>query len=268
MTKSPQPAMPHRRRLLPLLALTAVALLCSGCVYLRLLQLKLQLGDFDKNFAVDARDGLTLTCKNPVLLTKDVEEFFHWVPDVRQKSGSAEKWHFAWVKDPSAHLPNQPALEIGLDLFFSDGKLVKVVAPEKFFAASMPKSLALAALHSLGHAKVDKKKRQADSTITAEELQTAAADQFLTRPGLLAALGPPTTQTAKDGVDEWRYQFSPASKRQRFGDSGELEVTFTLDSVTGRVRLMKGRTMFGGITFDTTNIGPNAKGTMNAALPK
>jgi hypothetical protein len=260
--------MSRRPRILLLIALGAVTLLCGGCVYWRLLQLKLQLGDFEKNFAVDTRDGLALTFKNPVLLDEDVEQFFHWVPDARQQSGTAEKWHFAWVKEPAAEEAGQPPFEIGLDLFFADHKLVKIVAPEKFFAATMPKSLALAALHSLGHAKIDQNKRQAASTIGSEEIQTAAADRFLSRPGLLAALGRPSTQTAKDGLEEWRYQFSPFSKRQRFGDSGVVDVTFTLDSTTGKVRLMKGRTMFGGMTFDTTNVGPNAKGTVNAALPQ
>jgi hypothetical protein len=260
--------MPRRPRSLLLLALGAVTLLCGGCVYLRLLQLKLQLGDFDQNFAVDSRDGLTLTFKNPVLLDEDVEKFFHWVPDARQRSGTAEKWHFAWVKEPAPGEAGQPPVEIGFDLFFSGQKLVKIFAPEEFFAASMPKSLAVAALRSLGHAKVDQDKRQAASTIGSEELQTAAADRFLSRPGLLAALGQPSTRTTKEGLEEWHYQFSPFSKRQRFGDSGVVDVNFTLDPATGKVRLMKGRTMFGGFAFDTTNIGPSAKGTMNAALPK
>lgn len=260
--------MPRRSRVLRLIVLGALTLLCGGCVYLRLLQLKLQLSDFDKNFAVDVRDGLALTFKNPVLLDEDVEAFFHWVPDTRQKIGTAEKWQFAWIKDPAADEAGQPPLQIGLELFFSEHKLVKIVAPERFFAATIPKSLALAALHSLGHAKIDEKKREASSTIGTEALQTAAADRFLSRPGLLAALGRPTTQTAKEGIEEWHYQFSPISKRQRFGDSGVVNVAFTLDATTGKVRVMKGRTMFGEITFDTTNVGPGATGTMNTALPK
>ncbi len=254
--------------MLLLIALGAVTLLCGGCVYLRLLQLKFQLGDFDKNFAVDTRDGLALTFRHPVLLDEDVEEFFHWVPDTRQRSGTAEKWQFAWIKAPAADEAGQPSLRIGLELFFSGHKLVKIVAPEKFFAATMPKSLAVAALRSLGHAKIDRDKRQAASTIGAEDLQNAAADRFLSRPGLIDALGQPSTRTGKDGLEEWHYQFSPASKQQRFGDSSMVDVTFTLDPATGKVRLMKGRTMFGGFVFDTTNIGPDAKGTMNAALAK
>lgn len=261
--------MPRRPRLLLLLAFAAIALLGGGCVYLRLLQLKLQLGDFDQNFAVDTRDGLVLTFKHPVILDEDVEKFFHWVPDARQRSGTAEKWHFGWVKDAAPDAAGQPPVEIGLDLIFNEGKLVKLIAPEKFFAAALPKSLALAGLRSLGHAKIDREKRRADSTISSDELKDAAADRFLTRPGLLEALGQPSAPpTAKGAWEMWRYQFSPFSKKQRFGDSGVIEVTFTLDPATGKVRVMDGKTMFGRIVFDTTHVGPGATGTMNTALPK
>lgn len=243
-------------------------LLLSGCVYLHLLQLKLQLLNFEKNFAVDTRDGLALTFNHPMLLDEDVASFFNWVPDSRQQIGTAEKWHFAWVKDKAAGSTETDVVELEFDLYFTDHKLVKIVAPERFFAATMPKSLALAALRSLGHADVNKEKRSASSTIGSQDLQAAAADRFLTEDGLLEALGEPGTRTAKDNAEEWHYTFAPASARQRFGDSGAVDVTFTLDPATRKVRLMKGRTMFGSIVFDTTHVGPNDTGTMHAALPQ
>ena len=248
-----------------LAGLAATALLFSGCVYLHLLQLKLQLAHFDKNFAVDTHDGVALTFNHPMLLDEDVESFFKWVPDSRQRIGQVEKWHFAWVKDKPAG--ESDTVELAFDLFFIDHKLVKIVAPERFFAATMPKSLALAALRSLGHAEVNKENRSASSTISSQELQTAAADRFLTGDGLRDALGPPNTRSTKGDTLEWHYRFSPISQRQKFGDSGVVDVTFTLDAATRKVKVMKGRTMFGSIVFDTTHVGPNDTGTMHAALP-
>jgi hypothetical protein len=256
------------RRSIFLAGLAAVALVLSGCVYLRLLQLKLQLRDFEKNFAVATQEGLALTFNHPVLFDEDVETFFHWVPDSRQRIGSAEKWHFAWVKHAAEPERGESSAEIAFDLYFNDHKLVKVVAPERFFAATMPKSLALAALRSLGHANVDQKKRTADSTIGSAELQSAAADRFLSEDGLLEALGKPTSIVTREGAVEWRYEFAPISSRQRFGDSGVVEVTFTLDAVTRKVRLMRGRTVFGSIVFDTTYVDGDATGNMRAALPE
>jgi hypothetical protein len=256
------------RRSVFLAGLAAVALVLGGCVYLRLLQLKLQLGDFEKNFAVATDDGLALTFNHPVLLDEDVEKFFHWVPDSRQRIGTAEKWHFAWVKNAASAGRDESPTEIAFDLYFNHRKLVKIVAPERFFAATMPKSLALAAVRSLGHAKVDQKKRTADSTIGSAELQNAATDRFLSEDGLLDALGKPTSIVTHDETVEWRYEFAPISSRQRFGDGGVVDVTFTLDAVTRKVRLMKGRTVFGSIVFDTTHVGAGATGNMRAALPE
>jgi len=203
-----------------------------------------------------------------MLLDEDVESFFHWIPDTRTHIGSAEKWHFAWIKEKAPDDHDHDSVELAFDLFFVDHKLVKIVAPERFFAATMPKSLALAALRSLGHADVNKEQRSASSTISAQDLQTAATDRFLTAGGLLEALGQPGTRTTKDAAVEWHYQFAPISKRQKFGDSSVVDVTFTLDPATQKVRLMKGRTMFGSIVFDTTHVGPNDTGTMHAAVPQ
>ena len=260
--------MPRFRRLTLLAGLAVTALFLGGCVYLHLLQLKLQLAHFDRNFVVDTHDGLALTFKHPMLLDEDVEQFFRWVPDSRQRIGTAEKWHFAWEKQANPAEHEASSVELAFDLFFVDHKLVKVVAPERFFAATMPKSLALSALRSLGHANIDRKKRRADSTISSQELQNAAADRFLTGKGLLDALGEPGTRVRKDGTEIWRYQFAPVSQRQKFGDSGVVDVTFTLDAVTQKVRLMQGHTMFGSITFDTTHTGSGATGNMRAALPE
>jgi hypothetical protein len=257
-----------RLRLLIAAVLAAATLLLGGCVYLHLLELKLQLAHFEKNFAVDTRDGLALTFRNPMLFDEDIEQFFKWVPDSRRRLGAVEQWHFAWVKEKAAGDTDTDSVELAFDLFFTDHKLVKIVAPERFFAATMPKSLALAALRSLGHADVDREKRSASSSISSQELQAAAADRFLTEDGLLDALGPPGTRVVREETEEWHYQFAPVSPRQKVGDSSTVDVTFTLDAATRKVKLMKGRTMFGSIVFDTTHVGPNDSGNMHTALPK
>jgi hypothetical protein len=75
------------------------------------------------------------------------------VPESRQRSGAAVKWHFAWVKLSAADESNEAPVVVGLDLYFTDHKLVKIFAPENFFATCTPKTLAIGGLRSLGHAK-------------------------------------------------------------------------------------------------------------------
>lgn len=255
-------------RIRALAVLLVAALLVSGCVYLRLLQLKLQLGDFDRNFAVQTEDGLTLSFKHPVLRDRDVESFFNWSPATKERVGTAERWRFRWVKDRVEADGEAPPVELSIDVLFADGKLVRLHAPERFFAATMPKALALAAVKSLGGAKVDKSARRAESTIGGDALQVAAADRFLTRDGVLEALGAPVADLGTPERPEWRYRFVPASAQQRFGENGNVDVTFTFDPASGRVLLMKGRTVFGEMHFDTTKVGAGSTGTMRAGLAK
>lgn len=248
--------------------LVLLTLTLTGCVYLRLLQLKLQLRDFERNFDVQTAEGLTLTMKNPVLLDEDIEQFFHWRPETRKRIGSAERWEFRWVKDNVPADGDRPPVELSLDLLFADHKLTKLHAPETFFVATVPKALALSALHSLGGAKVDKAKRTAESTIGGNALAEAASERFLNQEGVKAALGEPVDVIPDEAKPKWHYGFHPASPQQRFGDTGVVEVTFTFDARTHRVLLMDGKTVFGRIVFDTTHVGPNDTGTMNTALPK
>jgi len=79
------------------LVLMVATLLLSGCVYLRLLELKLQLGKFDEYFALQTNDGLAIICHTPVLRTDDVR----WIglkPESTKKLGRAEHWQVRWVK--------------------------------------------------------------------------------------------------------------------------------------------------------------------------
>ena len=55
---------------IPLAALLLLLPL-SGCVYLRLLQIKKQLLEFDRNFSLSGRSSLVIEFKNPVLYAKD-----------------------------------------------------------------------------------------------------------------------------------------------------------------------------------------------------
>jgi hypothetical protein len=242
------------RRLRPfavLLAMAAITLL-SGCVYLRLLQLKLQLGRFDQNFEVVDRDGLVLTFKHPVLLDRDLHEFFKWTPDATERVGTAERWRFRWVKDSLANTEEPHPAELTFDALFIDHKLVKLSAPETFFAATIPKQLAVAAVRSLGHAQIDENKRQASSAISTQALEDAAAEQFLSKDGIRKALGMPVEQRGQLDSPQWYYRFRPASSHQTFASNGMVDMTFTFDPATNRVRLMRGKTAFGEVVFDTT----------------
>ncbi len=229
-----------------LVAVCSLAL--GGCVYLRLLQLKNQLAQFDRYFEADTTVGLKLTLKEPVLLDKDFQEFFKWSPESRQKSGAAEKWHFRWLKHHVAADGNRAPYAVELDLIFVDGKLAKVIAPETFFAAFLPKQFVLMSLKAMGNAKIDQKKRSA-SVDAKESGTTARPSDRPTQAGLRALLGEPVETAGSAEAPEWRYRFDAATAHQRLGKGG-IDVTFTFNPTTGRVLKMKGTTAGMSVAMD------------------
>jgi hypothetical protein len=115
--------------------LAAFALLLSGCVYLRLLQLKRQLADFDANFSVQLTSGLRLNCLKPVVLADDLR-FIGFYPANTKQLGAAEQWTIRWVKEPAANVREAQKYEIGFDLFFTEQKFSALHVADKYLASS------------------------------------------------------------------------------------------------------------------------------------
>src|SRR6185295_2000509 len=129
---------PRRLRLLAAVALVGATLLLGGCVYLRLLAMKRQLADFDRNFTVSEENGLRLVCRNPVLLDED----FRWLgvlPESIKTSGKAEQWRVCYLKSLPPGMRENPAQDLTFDLMFYDGKFTQAYLPERYFLF-VPKS--------------------------------------------------------------------------------------------------------------------------------
>jgi len=222
----------------------AACLLLGGCIYLRLLELKHQLADFDRYFTVDLHDGLKLTCREPVLLDEDMA-FFHLAPESRQRAGVAERWHFRWVKANAAPGEDPRDHEMSVDFIYVNHKLTSVLLPERFFAF-MPKPFFVAMVKSFGQAKVDEARRTATASVHLD-LGAGTPPPRLSRADLTAMLGPPLETHETPAGLLWRYRYQAASPAQH---SGWIDVTFTLDPATHAVRHIHGVVFNGRIDLD------------------
>jgi hypothetical protein len=224
-------------RLAPLLA---AGLLLGGCVYLRLLELKHQFANFDRFFAVDDTNGLTLTLQKPVLQVEDLA-FFDLAPETETRLGVALRWHVRWIKDYTMPHERPEDYEVAADFIFVEGKLRRVHLPERIFAF-VPKSLILSALRSLGHASVDKAKQSASAALPSSE------GLPLTRADLLHFLGAPLdTQRRNDGRLLVHYRYTGVSTSR---PAGKIDFTFVLDAATGAVLHLQGRMKHAVLEFD------------------
>jgi hypothetical protein len=246
-------------RTLGLLAGGALCLLLGGCIYLRLLELRNQLADFDRYFSTDLRHGVTIICRQPVLLDQDMA-FFRLTPASRTRIGVAERWHFRWVKNPPSPGEDPAQHEISADFIFVDHKLTRVILPPRLFAF-VPKGFFLQMVRAFGHARLDRATRTASAQV---HTAYGPGDEppRLTRGSLTALLGTPTTVARQPDAVLWRYRYRAASPDQH---SGYIDVTFTLDPATGVVRRVEGVVFNGRIDLDFA--GPPAHAAAGNALP-
>jgi hypothetical protein len=222
------------------LALAAVTLLLGGCVYLRLLEVKRQLAQFDQHFVLHTEEGLKLICQTPVLLTDDIR----WLgirPETIKRLGRAEQWHVRWVKQLPPGVTDKGTFFIALDLTFADGKLTGIAIPETYFAL-LPKSFVIGVIKSLGGARVDKSHRSAEAAVA-----DAAALARPDLPGIDKVLGQPTEERIEGGVAIQRYRYIPATTER---GAGIFEMTLRFDNATGELLHWHGKTPMGNIAFD------------------
>lgn len=228
------------QRWLLTLGLCSVALLLSGCVYLRLLALKRQLGDFDKHFALQTANGVRLRCLDPVLLAGDMR-WLGIVPEKIAKQGRAEQWRVHWVKEAVTGRgePEPAAQDIELEINFSDNKLTGFFVAERYFAF-IPKSFFVGLLRGLGDANIDKGKRRVSAEIA---LPTAGVDDGRpTIASLAALLGSPTERQTKGETTLLRYRYLPPTPGS---NNGDFDLFFTFDTASGELLQLEGRSPVG-----------------------
>jgi hypothetical protein len=208
------------RRAVLAIALASVALLVGGCVYLRLLQLKRQLADFDANFTVQTTAGLRLNCLHPVVLADDLR-FLGFFPASVRKLGAAEQWTIRWLKRPPPGAPEKPKYEIGFDLFFAQDQFTGLQVADKYLAF-VPKDVIVGAVKSLGRGKLDKASRSVESDVLGSLVPPSAK-------GVQEMLGAATEQQVEGSRETLHYHFvsdDPGGKGKDF----DLRLTFDVAS--------------------------------------
>lgn len=214
------------RRLLFACGLAASALLLTGCVYLRLLEVMLQLRQFDRHFALSTDDGLTLVCHHPVIRPDDVR-WFGVKPEHREALGQAEHWRVRWVKQTAPGTVEDATYDIALDLSFVGGRLARVAVPERYFEV-LPKPFLVGVIKSFGRGAVDRGERSVTTTLGAREL--AASRPRLDSIGRL--LGAPTERRPTGERTILRYRYIPATAETA---PGVFDMLLEFENASGRL---------------------------------
>lgn len=206
-------------------AAVAVLVFLSGCVYLRLLDIKRQLVDFDKNFLIGGRAELVVEFLQPALYQRDARFLIGAPPlgETLTEEGTLDHFEF-FLHRSSASTP-PPFDRLSLDLAYRDKKLVKIIVPENFLML-FSRNVLVETLKQAKDAAVYEMKRLARAKIILSpeveaELPSRSRTEFL--------LGSPT-ETISVGEDEtWIYRFGVVTELRPVPIVGRL--TFNPDGL-------------------------------------
>lgn len=210
--------------------LISLVVLNSGCVYLRLLQVKRQLKDFNNNFILSDEGGLTLIFKNPVLLENDIVWLMKDKPIDTQQSENGELWKYQLEKKYAEAKREEGDFDIPVSMFFQNDKLVKVIFPERFLKdLSIP--LLKRMLSSMGKADIDKLNRQAESRFEGKNASEIPKKKYV-----LNVLGVPYENKTKEGVTDFIYVYTfKKNDNQSTNKKSELKINFSFENTQDRL---------------------------------
>lgn len=180
-------------------AVLLLALALSGCVWLRLLETKNQLADFEHNFRVENTGGhFVLHFLHPALFSDD----FLYLSKLRPTRVEPQPKGYRWVTDFVLESAAGKTLTFSMSFDAEQHLVAWDFSP--LFVQMMPPPFLEASLRSLGKGKVDQGRNQ---------LKVDPADlprlreRPPTRRHILEVMGPPALQFPKENMQVYLYRF-------------------------------------------------------------
>ncbi len=193
-----------RNRHVGSLLIVFILLQLSGCVYLRLLELKNQLKEFDQYVVIHTDQSFSLFFKQPVLLKEDIHNLSKLNPTQIIPTVNGEEWVYRFVKLDNEN-PTEKPHPITLVFRFTfnqHGKLEQWYFPDEFLAIVPPEFLE-ASLRSLGTATIFKFSRQLKADVTQLKTQAKPPTQITVK----QVLGQPSEIVNEDKLQRYLYRF-------------------------------------------------------------
>ncbi|MBK8575063.1 MAG: hypothetical protein IPN90_05075 [Elusimicrobia bacterium] len=184
--------------------LGTVLSLLSGCVYLRLLEVKKQLMDFDANFKISGLSELVIEFKNPVIRTKDLRFLIGADPlSVSGEDEVRQHYEFEMVRH-ATEVALPPLGRLSVDLAVQRGKMTKIIVPETFMLL-FPRNVIVDTLKQAKNAEVFELKKIARGRI---HLDQEVEAELPSRSKTEMLLGPPLESAMLDDQDVLTYRYT------------------------------------------------------------
>ena len=201
-----------RLPILPLhrLWLLAMALMLTGCVWLRLLEIKNQLADFDDNLRIEVADQhFIVHFLKPVLLSDDFVYLSKLYPSRTEKLAKGSyRWYLDFHMDP-AKTPEQKTKTVSFIMTWNAEHRLAAFDFSPLFVEMAPPQFLEASIRSLGVGKVDQGSKQLK--VDPEDLPKLSA-RLPKMADITRVMGPPTNKGNDQGMKVLLYRFKANSK--------------------------------------------------------
>lgn len=226
---------------IPIIFLLLVVSL-TGCVYLRLLKVKRQLNDFEKNFELRDQNGLKFVFKNPVLISDDIIWLMKNDPLSRGHTEGGETWVYVFEKQYSNENVDKLNYDIPILFYVRDDKLVEITFPERFLK-NLSKPLLIKMLGSMGKSKISKSTRSAGT-----EFKGDNPDEIPKKRYIISVLGKPYKDETTDHSQRFTYLYD-LKKRDEAEEDDRFDLKMTFSFGEDKDSLEKAEYNFNGLTM-------------------
>ena len=194
---------------LPRVLLLAVVLMLSGCVWLRLLEIKNQLADFDENVRIEVADRhFIVHLLKPVLFSDDFVYLSKLRPSrIENRAEGTYRWYLDFHMDP-VKTPEQKTKMVSFIMTYNAEHRLAAFDFSPLFVEMAPPQFLEASIRSLGVGKVDQGRKQLK--VDAEDLPKLTAKLPKTA-DITSVMGPPYQEGRDDGMKVLFYRFKSDS---------------------------------------------------------
>lgn len=226
--------------LILVVVLSTITLSISGCVYLRLLEFRGQLANFDEYFSVDTKDDLALVFKKPVLYRNDFDYLSKLQPSEIEHLPQGKRSFYRFKKVGIQGRIIKPSVELLLTLKFNQDELLTHWTFSPMFLAMVPAEFLEASLRSLGSSTVNRFKRQVRADLGAIPKIHA---QVPIQSDIVSVLGAPLKIIQRKDVERILYRFKLETEmvEQGYEERQFTRVKLDFDSKTHKLLKMSGR---------------------------
>jgi hypothetical protein len=223
------------------LSFLLLTLMLGGCVYLRLLEVKHQLAEFDRNFRVQVTDGhFILHFLHPVLFDEDFIALTKLNPSRTAPLDKGQQWFLDFSQIDVGEKAEQVDGKIVFRMTFSEDHRLTSWDFSPLFLEMAPPAFLEASIKSLGKGKVLESQRQL--RVDSEDLPKVSAEPP-SRKAILAVLGTPARQFKKGELTVYQYRFQAEATPvdSSHADRRIAEAKLYFDPVTNRLTKMSSR---------------------------